>query len=305
MGVPRAPLQELPLLSLLLWCLTPERGRVELAAEAHLPSLPSRTQRVILGVPGALLPPKGSAPLRQEGGGTLSPESPNEGGRGGQSLPELGRGSLPEENQLSLQLSQLEYWRAVAAKVLQEPGRASPTPPGSLTTETHGSMLPPEYQGAGAEGIPRPVLLGDRSKATSFSWKEMEDSDRLSGEVVLLWVQVVWCTITIALSISLPGLRDLLLLLLLLATLLQVACPLRPSSPPPGRLLPFLRTVPWPRSSPLSPSSHCSWVERGVCWLPVWHWATRSSQPPQPPPHPGSLLGRGRGKGGGAAEPGT
>ena len=68
--------------------------------------------------------------------------SPKDGGLGGQSLPELGLGSLPEENQLSRQLSQLENWSAVAAIVRQE-GAESLEVVGSRATETHGSMPPP------------------------------------------------------------------------------------------------------------------------------------------------------------------
>ena len=94
--------------------------------------------------------------------------SPKEGGLGGQSLPELGRGSLPEENQLSRQLSQLENWRAVAARVLQDGVDSEDADgPGSRATDTQGSMAPwyMEVQ------LPWLRLLepGDRSKATSFS----------------------------------------------------------------------------------------------------------------------------------------
>ena len=64
----------------------------------------------------------------------------------------------------------------------------------------------------------------------------MEDSERLSGEALLflVWEQVVWWwTITIARSISRPGLRDLLRDLLLLTVFwwlefphLSLLCPL-------------------------------------------------------------------------------
>ena len=73
-------------------------------------------------------------------GGILT--SPKDGGLGGQSLPELGLGSLPEENQLSRQLSQLEYWSAVAA-IVRHDGAESLEVVGSRATETHGSMPPP------------------------------------------------------------------------------------------------------------------------------------------------------------------
>lgn len=133
MGVALAPLEELPELSRLL-CRTAERGRVE-AAEVHLASpLPSLVPLARRGVPGALFPAASAA--REQAGASASPK---EGGRGGQSLPELGRGSLPEENQLSRQLSQLEYWRAVAARVRQD---GSSPPGGSRATETQGCIAP-------------------------------------------------------------------------------------------------------------------------------------------------------------------
>lgn len=94
--------------------------------------------------------------------------SPKEGGLGGQSLPELGRGSLPEENQLSRQLSQLENWRAVAARVRHDGADSVEVDgPGSRATDTHGSMAPWYME----EQLPwlRLVGPGDRSKATSFS----------------------------------------------------------------------------------------------------------------------------------------
>ena len=94
--------------------------------------------------------------------------SPKEGGLGGQSLPELGRGSLPEENQLSRQLSQLENWRAVAARVRHDGADSVEVDgPGSRATDTHGFMAPWYME----EQLPwlRLVGPGDRSKATSFS----------------------------------------------------------------------------------------------------------------------------------------
>ena len=85
-----------------------------------------------------------------------------------QSLPELGRDSLPEENQLSRQLSQLENWRAVAARVRHDGADSVEVDgPGSRATDTHGSMAPWYME----EQLPwlRLVGPGDRSKATSFS----------------------------------------------------------------------------------------------------------------------------------------
>ena len=86
--------------------------------------------------------------------------------------------------------------------------------PGSRATDTQGSMAPWYMD----EQLPPWLRLlepeGERSKATSFSWNEIDDSERLSGEAVLLCAQVVWWTITMARSISRPGLRDLLRLLL-------------------------------------------------------------------------------------------
>ena len=94
------------------------------------------------------------------------------------------------------------------------------------------------------------LVVGERSKGTSFSWNEIDDSERLSGEAVLLCEHVVWWTITIARSISRPGLRDLLRLLLrlppmLLHWLATAAWFLRASS----RRFVFLRTVPRPASA--------------------------------------------------------
>ena len=144
-----------------------------------------------------------------------------EGGRGGQSLPDEGLGSLPEENHDSRQDSQLEYCKILAL------GPLGPSHffdiLGSLDTETQGSMGPSYHMGGsgtgGSTSWPRRGRFTDpglRSKFTSFSWKEMEDSERLSGEPSRLTLpcpceQVVWCTITIARSTSRPGLRDLLL----------------------------------------------------------------------------------------------
>ena len=121
------------------------------------------------------------------------------------------------------------------------------TGPGSLATDTQGSMAPWYME----EQVPWLWLVdpGDRSKATSFSWKEIDDSERLSGEAVLLCEHVVWWTITIARSISRPGLRDLLRLLLRLPPMLlhwlATAWFLRASS----RRFVFLRTVPRPASA--------------------------------------------------------
>ena len=214
--------------------------------------LPSRGPRRSRGVPGALFPPllllptlpmlptmlptTTSLPRHLFNSPTCEPRlqhgyhtkialfnekksrrtSPKEGGLGGQSLPELGRGSLPEENQLSRQLSQFENWSAVAARVRHDGAdsvEVAPAP-GSRATDTQGSMAPWYMD----EQLPPWLRLlepeGERSKATSFSWNEIDDSERLSGEAVLLWAQVVWWTITMARSISRPGLRDLLRLLL-------------------------------------------------------------------------------------------
>ena len=76
--------------------------------------------------------------------------SPKEGGLGGQSLPEEGLGSLPEENQDSRQDSQLEYCRILAL------GPLGPSHFfdifGSLDTETQGSMGPSYHIGGSGTG---------------------------------------------------------------------------------------------------------------------------------------------------------
>jgi len=93
-------------------------------------------------VPGALFPPLLFVPTSVPRFLLKSPTSPKDGGLGGQSLPELGLGSLPEENQLSRQLSQLENWSAVAA-IVRHDGAESLEVVGSRATETQGSMPPP------------------------------------------------------------------------------------------------------------------------------------------------------------------
>ena len=158
------------------WGLTADLGRVE--------GLELSWLRLQCGVLGALL----SVGLT--------------GGQGGQSLPELGLTSLlPEENQDSRQDSQFEYFWLLESHFFTLPGLLS-----YHSTGGSGRMF------SGGRG--RLTEPGLRSKLTSFSWNDIEDSERLSGEAVLSsleWEQVVWWwTITMARSISLPGLRDLL-----------------------------------------------------------------------------------------------
>ena len=161
-------------------------GQIQANSEGYLASkLSSLGPRRRRGVPGALFPPvllpTTSLPRHRLNSPTWATlqhgdekifidgkTSPKEGGLGGQSLPELGRGSLPEENQLSRQLSQLENWRAVAARVRHEGADSVEVDgPGSRATDTHGSMAPWYME----EQLPWLWLLGpgDRSKATSFS----------------------------------------------------------------------------------------------------------------------------------------
>ena len=220
---------------------TAERGKVAAAARPGEPRpagvlVPASRVRLRCGVAGLLVITQfvtaSPAPAAAAMLGLLSLK---EGGRGGgQSEPELGRSSLePEENQDSRHDSQLEYCTCprppdtcpapVSPAACSRVSRA--TCPGSRATDTQpcGSSGP-SYQrpgGSARAGSAWRVILtlspGLRSKLTSFSWKEMEDSDRLSGDAARgsWWPQEVWwCTITIAAppprSISRPGDRDLL-----------------------------------------------------------------------------------------------
>ena len=221
---------------------TAERGKVAAAARPGEPRpagvlVPASRVRLRCGVAGLLVTTQlvTASPAPAAAAAMLGLLSLKEGGRGGgQSEPELGRSSLePEENQDSRHDSQLEYCTCprppatcpapVSPAACSRVSRA--TCPGSRATDTQpcGSSGPSYHRpgGSARAGSAGRVIFtlspGLRSKLTSFSWKEMEDSDRLSGDAARgsWWPQEVWwCTITIAAppprSISRPGDRDLL-----------------------------------------------------------------------------------------------
>ena len=90
----------------------------------------------------------GSEPFKQLlSGSELIALSPKEGGLGGQSLPEEGLGSLPDENQDSRHDSQLEYCIILALG----PSHFFDIF-GSLDTETQGSMGPSYHIGGSGTG---------------------------------------------------------------------------------------------------------------------------------------------------------